>query len=523
MIELKDTYSQIGKASLIIVLFTFIDKILAILKEIIIAHQFGISSHLDVFNIAYALPYTVIILCSGAIVYSFIPLYIEWSNKNSPQQANTHALSLLLIVSLFFLILAVLCYLLSPVIFPLLGYGFRPDQKDVGVNLTRFLSFLIALDGLGIILTALLQAQKKFIILQLAQIFINVSIIFIIILQVNMGIYSLILGLLVGTILKIMFMAIFLYRGGFNFFEKVTFDFSVLTPFFYLALPLVGSELVANINIVIDQIMATRLSPGSVSTLKYAYRLNDLPIQVVILAITKAIFPFISEQALNKDYEGLRHRFKQSVIFVGFLTFPIMCFIGLFSEDIVAIVFRRGAFDVSATQQTAQTLLFYSFGLFFYSYAFVNGAFFSALKDPKPLFYMGLLSVILNILLNSIFMHYFAVKGIALSTTITMGIVCWILMRMLRKRLQLEDTLSMFNTFLRITISSLLMLFAGYLIQKYFISCGFHLQFYFPLTIIIIALIYLSAIWLLKTEDLKTCLNSIGRLTGLRFLRNISV
>jgi putative peptidoglycan lipid II flippase len=156
---------------------------------------------------------------------------------------------------------------------------------------------------------------------------------------------------------------------------------------------------------LIDTVMVTQLPPGSVSTLRYAYRINDLPIQIVIMSISRAIFPFISSQAIEKDYEGLRWVFKHSVTLLGLITLPLISLIALFSHDVVAILLERGAFDSFATQQTAETLVCYGVGLFFASYAFVNGAFFSALKDTKPLLYLGFLSMLLNIAFNFIFMR----------------------------------------------------------------------------------------------------------------------
>lgn len=313
-------------------------------------------------------------------------------------------------------------------------------------------------------------------------------------------------GFLLGTLGKVFYMAFMLGRGGGNFFGRLNFDRSKLLAFFFLAVPLLGSELISNANLVIDQVMATTLDPGSVSTLRYAFRINDMPIQVIIMAISIAIFPFISEQALKGDYKAMGDVFKQSVIFLGFLTLPIICLVLIFSQEVVAILFERGAFDHNATKQTAQTLLFYSLGLFFLAYAFINGAFFSALKKTKTLFYMGCLTVTLNITFNVLFMRIWGVKGIALSTTFTLGIVAFLFMFLLNQKIQIDFGRVRAN-FSRLLLAAAGMYGAGFYLKNYLVDAGIDKFFYLPAITIVISSGYLFMCWILRTEELTLYLN----------------
>ena len=241
MDELTGTYNQIGKASAIIIAITLIDKLLAVVKEIVVADRFGISSALDVFNIAFAFPALIILIFSGALISAFVPLYLEWSKRFSPKQADAHVLTLFFLSVLFFGLLTALCYFISPFIFPLIGFGLGPDEKKLGILLEKLLVFVIVIDGAGIILMALLQAQKKFLSLQTATLFINsITILMIILFQSRLGIYSLVWGLLLGTLCKVLYMVFVLHRGGFAFFTKLHFDWPTFAPFVFLALPLLG-------------------------------------------------------------------------------------------------------------------------------------------------------------------------------------------------------------------------------------------------------------------------------------------
>ncbi len=506
MSDLKETYSQIARASLVIMVLTLADKILAVLKEMLVAHRFGVSAELDVFNVAYALPGIITLIFSGAFVSAFVPLYLEWSRLSSGL-ANRYTLALLYAVTLLSGLLAVLGAVFSPFLFSLIGYGFGPEERQLGAVMERCLVFLVLIDGSGTVLRALLHARKKFFSLSAAPLLINLVIIAMVVFADRLGIYSLVWGFLLGTLFKVIYMAVVIQRDGFNFAARVSFDPSVLKAFLVLALPLIGSELVANSNLLVDQVMATQLSPGSVSTLRYAMRINDLPIQIVVIGLTRAIFPFISDQALSGDHDGLRHVFSRGVVFLGFLTFPITCVIALFSEDIVTILLQRGAFDEAATRGTAATLVLYGLGLFFYAYSFLNATFFSAMKDTRPLFYMGCLSVVANIGLNLLFMRLLGVQGIALSTTVLLALNSMVFFVLLRKRLRLTNVLETLNSFLRMALAVAGMYLAGFLLQGLAHSMQTGPWIRFPAISVLVGLLYLLMIRLLKTRQLEDCLD----------------
>lgn len=168
---------------------------------------------------------------------------------------------------------------------------------------------------------------------------------------------------------------------------------------------LAGSVLIANSNLLVDQSMATQLSAGGLSTLRYAYRINDLPLQLIVLALSKAILPFVSEQVCDGDSSGLRRIFAQSLASLGLIAFPVIALVMLFAGDIVVVLLRRGAFDAEAARHTVLALRCYTGGLFFFPYACINGAFFCALRRAHALFVMGIVSVGLNFGLNGLFLR----------------------------------------------------------------------------------------------------------------------
>lgn len=502
-----DTYRRINLATATIMVITVFDKSLALAKEMLVAHRCGISPELDVFNVAYAFPGTIMMFFTQALISAFVPLYIEWTNQHSPAQANANAVSLWRTTSLCFGFLSLAAYLCSPLIFPIIGYGFNAQDKALGIEMERLLVFLILLDGVGIIQQGLLHATKNFFVLYVAPLFINLStIVFLIFSESTTAVYALIWGFLIGTLAKTLYMSLMLNRTGVRFFAKTTYNRSVHHSILTLTIPLLGSTLIANSNLFVDHIMASQLAPGSVSALRYAFRINDMPVQIAIMAISRAIFPFVAEQVIREDFSQVRIFFQRSVVLLAFLTLPITCMVALLSEDIVAFLLQRGTFDARATRETAEVLTCYSYGLFFCSYTFVNSIFFSALKDNKPLFYMGCLSIFLNLLLNWVFMRILGAAGIALSTTVTQGILSVLFIGMLKSRLKFKGFRSILRSFTRLLGASVSMLAVAMVLLYCIKDTGLRHLTRILLITTPSCLCYIGASYFLRTEDIAFCL-----------------
>lgn len=509
MAETTSLAGQIGRASAVIMIWAMLDKILAVGKEVLTAQRFGVSASLDVFNVAQAFPVFLILFFSSALLSAFVPLYQEWRNRRSLQEADSHATWLIYLTAAFFAVFALICFLLSPIIIRSIGYGFGPEERQLGTLMERLLSLLIFIEGAGIVFGGILYARKIFFHLYVAPIFVNLTILFFLSVDWGLDIYALVWGLLIGTLLKTMYMGAALRHAGFSFSTSLPFDRGKMGALAYLVIPLLGSELIANANQLVDQAMATLLPAGSVSTLRYAFRIYTLPIQVVIMTVSSAIFPFISEEVAAGRRDSLQNIFKYALIFLGFITIPLTCLMALFSQDIVVVLLKRGAFDLQAAQQTAQTLVYYSLGLFFYAYTFINGTFFIALKNAKVLLYMGMVSIVLNVLFNFLFMHILGVQGIALSTTTTMGLISIGFIFLLKKHLGISGMSGIFSSFSRLLIAAAGMSGTALTVVRLFEFTSVSRWVFVPMAAAASCLCYLGIIWALRTGDLDTCISAL--------------
>lgn len=504
----RKVFDKIGEATFIIIIISIGSKIFAMLKEIIVASKFGTSPELDGFNIAYAYPAILILFISGAMIPAFVPLYIEWE-KQSKNYADRNTTKIFFISIFLMAVITTVSYLFKNQIYRSLGFGFNNFQLSVCISMSQILLLMILLEGGTVIPQALIHSKKKFVHLNVLGNFQNLGIIVLLVtLHNKLGIYAMAWGVIVGSVAKFIYSLWVVRSSGVNLLNlEKDYDLKGVKIFLLTLLPLLGSEMIANFNIFIDQIMATKLGEGAVSTLRYAYRVNDIPIQIIIMALTQAIFPFLSEQALNPDKSEMTETFKIAVVFVTFLSLPITFLVLLYSTDIVAILFQRGAFDELATKNTSEVLVCYSFGLVFYGYSFINGNFFVSLRRGQFLFWVGLISILLNISFNFLFMYFFGVKGIALSTSVTICAVSVIFMWVLKKFLKIDLIGCFVKNFLIILMGCCIMMLFGLGFKMIMSIFSLTYAIFTVLSVFLLCCVYTVSVYILKSRELSTCIS----------------
>ncbi len=174
---------------------------------------------------------------------------------------------------------------------------------------------------------------------------------------------------------------------------------------------------------------------GSVSYLYYAQRLYQLPLGVFGIALATAIFPVMSKNAANKDYDNLCENVSHGLKGAAFIAIPAMIGLILVARPLISVLFEHGEFTASDTAQTSRTLWFYALGLCgFFTQQIITRAFYS-MQDSKMPMTSAIIAVFVNIILNLILIWFMGVAGLALSTAICSYLQVAILVFVLRKRL----------------------------------------------------------------------------------------
>jgi putative peptidoglycan lipid II flippase len=270
-------------------------------------------------------------------------------------------------------------------------------------------------------------------------------------------IVSMAIGALAGGISQFFVQVPAAHRAGFRY--RFTLDFSDpgLRHIAKLMLPAIVGLSATQINITVDNQLASRFGNGPVSWLNYAFRLMQLPIGVFGVAIATATTATVSLHAAQNSLGKLRATVSSSLRLAACLTFPATVGLIVFREEIVRILYERGSFLASDTVQTSRVLLYYALALFAYSAVKILVPTFYALDDTRTPVRTSITTVAVKIAVNFLVVFRMGFLGLALATAVASWLNFALLMRALARRTREAWQWSGLLPYARIAAASLLM------------------------------------------------------------------
>jgi putative peptidoglycan lipid II flippase len=281
-------------------------------------------------------------------------------------------------------------------------------------------------------------------------------------------------------------------------------------------LPRLLSTSIYQLNNFVDSIfgsLAWIVGEGGVAILYFSYRLIQFPLGIFSNALSQAILPTFSTQALEDNYDKLKQTLSWGLRAVFLVMLPASVGFMVLARPIVSTLFGGGKFDAPAAELTSRALFFYSIGLFSYGANKIVQSCFFSLKDTVTPAKIAGLALILNIVLNSILMFPFKIAGLALATSLSGITTFFILLSLLRKKLGVFPIKGIIFSFLRILLASLGMGLVCYLANKNII--GFitsPLSKYINLGLVVLLAIasYIAFCFILRVSEMKELWRWVG-------------
>jgi len=413
------TNKKIFSAALTIIILSLIVKLSAIVKDLLVANQFGTNDALDAFIIAFLLPSFFLNIISGSIKAALIPVYVNITETQSPEDAKKLLSSILCLTICLLMLASILLVWSAPYILKILASGFEEDKLALTESLLYILLPILIIGSLSSILGAIINTREHFVVVAFSPIVIQLLIIASLLFFTDAwGIYALAVGTTFGFVLELFWIIINIKRVriiilprwfGLNVSTK-----KVINQF----LPMATGAILMSSTELVDQGMAAMLDSGSVSTLNYSNKLTSLITGLGSIALGTAIFPYFSKQAAIKDWRAVRHTFMVYMRFILLIMIPFTMVLIYFSYPLIELIFERGAFQPNDTLLISYTQTFYLLQIPFYIIGIMCARLLNALSKNKVLMKVGFVSLIINTSGNFILMKYLGVAGIALSTSI---------------------------------------------------------------------------------------------------------
>jgi putative peptidoglycan lipid II flippase len=421
----KNEGGSIARPAGTVAFFTFLSRILGLVRDMVVAFSFGAAAHADAFFVAFRIPNLLRrLVAEGALTAAFIPVYVEYLENHDPEDAQQVVNITWTLLTMVLTLLTVLGILLSPWIIYLFAPGFAetPAKFDLAVTLNRILFPYIFFVSLVALCMGVLNARGHFAVPAASPILLNIFMIsgaLVLSRWFDPPILGLAAGVLLGGLSQLLLQIPALRAKGVRIRLRFSLRHPAVRKIARLFLPAAFGAAVYQLNIFVSSLLASFLPEGSISYLWYASRLLEFPLGVFGVALATAAFPSMSQQASRNDLKGFHSILDQSLGLVTFVCLPAMVGLIVLRAPIIEVLFQRGAFDPLTTARTADALFYYCLGLWPIAAGRILVSAFYSLQDTRTPVKISFVAFIGNAVLSVVLMGPMLHCGLALANSIS--------------------------------------------------------------------------------------------------------
>jgi len=421
---------------------TLVSRILAFVRDVLMARIFGAGMATDAFFVAFKLPNLLRrMFAEGAFSQAFVPIFGEYKNRKSPEETKLLVDHVVTLLAIILFVITLVGIIAAPILVYINAPGFvkEPEKFALTVQLLRVTSPYIFFISLVAVAAAILNTYNKFWVPAFAPILLNLCFIGAALWLApycNPPIMAMAWAVFIGGILQLAFQLPFLKKIGmlpkWNLNLK---DAGVWRVIKQMGPAMFGVS-IAQISLIINTIFASFLIAGSVSWLYYADRLMEFPSGLLGAALGTILLPSLSKHHADNSTEEYSKLLDWGLRLVFMLTLPAALALGMIAVPLLSTFFQHGAFVAHDVLMTRNALVGYSIGLIGLIAVKVLAPGFYARQDIKTPVKIGIATLIATQLMNLIFVFGLGFHHAGLALAIGLG-ACFnssVLFYFLRKR-----------------------------------------------------------------------------------------
>jgi putative peptidoglycan lipid II flippase len=270
------------------------------------------------------------------------------------------------------------------------------------------------------------------------------------------------------------------------------------------------------VNLFVNNQLATGEGTGAVSWLNYAFRLMYLPIGLFGVSIATATLPTVSRQVTHKDLPAARETIARGISLMLMLNVPAMVGLVVLGIPIVRVIFEHRNFHPSDTIATAAALQFYAVGLVGYSVVRIVSPVFYALGRNRVPVIVSVIAVLLNAALSIMLVRVMGYPGLALGTSIAALFNAAALFLILRRSLGGLNEGRLIGLTVRIAAASIAMGAAAFAVDRWMSTLVPQAALLWQIlqlgaTIAVALIVLAAAAWVLRIKEFNDSMQMVLR------------
>ena len=423
-------------AAMLLVSALCVSRLLGYVREAYVASVFGAGANTDAYVAAFSLPDTFsCMLAAGSVgitVTSILARYRAENREEVAQQGiNVMMTVIFMILALGITVLELTASKIELYMFP----HFTPAQLEPCTRITRILLPGKIFYYFGGVYAAVLLSRRWFLVPSTVPLLYNVCIILSGVLAARrFGITSLAFGVVAGLFIGHFFLnAISAGRSGFHFRPSFDIHNPAFREWVRLSVPLGLGISILMADSLYQRYFASG-SPGDISRLYYARQLFTVPLGILGQTAGQASLPFFARLFGEKRSKEFGASVNKAV--TGIFTLSILgtAWFMAAALPVVDLVYRRGRFQFSDSQQTAVYLLGFSLALGFWAIQVLYArAFFAAGNSLTPMVASTIVTVI-AFPIYAVMFRMFSIVGLVIASDIAIVLDTTVLAVLLHRR-----------------------------------------------------------------------------------------
>jgi len=498
-----------------------------LINNVLIAAIFGATYLTDGFFLAYLITVRFGLALSLCVNFVLIPNLAKFNEKMGKKEVGA-------LVSSFFnniLVLAVggtaLFFLAVPWIITLFSeigrhFGFSMDEATLGViiNNTRALAPTLLLFMAYSLYQAYLYSHKQFLVPALGSLLPSIGIIAgAIFLSKSYGIYSLAIGVILGSLLQVLSQLPAAKAKGLKYTPVMKWrqpDILRMRRDVELMVLIVA---LSQVVVTLDKFFASTLDEGSVSALTFAGTILRLAPTLLHFSLLSSALPTLTEYIAQDDWSGFQILFNRLLRLIGLLMVPVTVLFFIVGLPVVQLIYEHGKFSAEASLLTYSAIQYYAIGFFAFA---LQGPFIQALYVLRKFAFIliwTIITIFFTTLLNYLFMSWMGFKGLPLAYSIIMFIhlvACYLVMRRYVPDFKLIRAGREFTIMLAAGFVMFLSVKGSYGLVITYLPLEGVIALFLKIILpsLVGTLVYLTTLFIFRSHDLGLLLNKIGSLSA---------
>lgn len=414
---------QLFKSTAVVSALTLMSRLLGFVRDMLIARLFGVDVATDAFFVAFKIPnFLRRLFTEGAFAHAFIPVLADYQAHNDPASVRQFISKSATMWAFMLAVLTVLGVIAAPLLIVLLAPGFdwHGPQHDLAVLMLKITFPYLLFIALVAFAGGILNAHHQFVVPALTPALLNIGMIGAAIWLaplLNEPVTALAWGVLIAGIAQLLLQIPPLLRLGLLPRWQWDSHDPGVRLLFKRIVPAILSVSATQINLLLDTLIASFLTVGSVSWLYYSDRLVEFPQGLLGLTLGTVILPQLATHHAQTNPKAFSNALDWGLRLVLLTGIPATLGLILLAEPMLATLFQYDEFTHADVQLAGQSLKAYAVGLLGFLMIKVLVPGFTARKDmATPLRYAGYAMVIS--LAGNVLAIPLAHAGLALATSL---------------------------------------------------------------------------------------------------------